>query len=52
MSVPPPFTVKKYFDVSLPTATVQPTTISKINTGNLSLPSPKVEPGKDGTLQP
>jgi len=33
MSVPPPFTIKKYFDVSLPTATVQPTTISKINTG-------------------
>jgi len=33
MSVPPPFTVKKYFDVSLPTAQVQPTTISKINTG-------------------
>jgi len=33
MSVPPPFTVKKYFDVSLPTAKIQPTTISKINTG-------------------
>jgi len=33
MSVEPPFTIKKYFDVSLPTATVQPTTISKINTG-------------------
>ncbi len=27
------FTFKKYFDVSLPTAQVQPTTISKINTG-------------------
>eukprot|EP00088_Acartia_fossae_P008686 TRINITY_DN1416_c1_g1_i5.p1 TRINITY_DN1416_c1_g1~~TRINITY_DN1416_c1_g1_i5.p1 ORF type:complete len:400 (+),score=58.56 TRINITY_DN1416_c1_g1_i5:47-1201(+) len=33
MSVQPPFSLKKYFDVSLPTATVQPTTISKINTG-------------------
>jgi len=33
MSVQPPFTLKKYFDVSLPTATVQPTTISKLNTG-------------------
>jgi len=33
MSVPPPFTIKKYFDVSLPTAQIQPTTISKINTG-------------------
>ncbi len=33
MSVPPPFTLKKYFDVSLPTATVQPTAISKVNTG-------------------
>lgn len=26
------FTVKKYLDLSLPTAQVQPTTISKINT--------------------
>ena len=34
MSVTPPFSLAKYFDVSLPTATVQPTTISKINTGN------------------
>jgi len=33
MSVPPPFTIKKYFDVSLPSATIQPTLISKINTG-------------------
>jgi len=33
MSVIPPFSLKKYFDASLPTATVQPTTISKINTG-------------------
>lgn len=33
MSVIPPFTLAKYFDVSLPTAQVQPTTISKINTG-------------------
>jgi len=33
MSVPPPFTVAKYMDVSLPTATIQPTAISKINTG-------------------
>merc|ERR1719309_425242 len=32
MSVVPPFTLKKYFDASLPTATIQPTTISKINT--------------------
>jgi len=32
MSVVPPFTFKKYFDPRLPTATVQPTTISKINT--------------------
>jgi len=32
MSVIPPFTIKKYFDPTLPTATVQPTTISKINT--------------------
>jgi len=33
MSVVPPFTIKKYFDPTLPTATIQPTTISKINTG-------------------
>jgi len=33
MSVIPPFTLGKYFDVSLPTAQVNPTTISKINTG-------------------
>lgn len=32
MSVAPPFSVKKYFDVSLPTAQVQPPTISKVNT--------------------
>jgi cardiolipin synthase len=32
MSVVPPFTLKKYFDISLPTAQVQPTTISKVNT--------------------
>jgi len=32
MSVIPPFTLKKYFDPTLPTATVQPTTISKVNT--------------------
>merc|ERR1711915_1030078 len=32
MSVVPPFTFEKYFDPRLPTATVQPTTISKINT--------------------
>ena len=37
MSVPPPFTLKKYFDVSLPTATVLPTTISKVNTGTTPL---------------
>ena len=29
MSVVPPFTLQKYFDPTLPTATVQPTTISK-----------------------
>jgi len=33
MSVQPPFSVKKYFDVRLPTAQVNPTFISKINTG-------------------
>lgn len=33
MSVVPPFTLKKYFDPTLPTATIQPTTISKVNTG-------------------
>ena len=33
MSVVPPFTIKKYFDPTLPTATIQPTTISKVNTG-------------------
>ena len=33
MSVVPPFTLQKYFDPTLPTATIQPTTISKINTG-------------------
>jgi len=33
MSVQPPFTFKKYFDVRLPTAQVNPTFISKINTG-------------------
>jgi len=33
MSVKPPFTLGKYFDVRLPTAQVNPTTISKINTG-------------------
>jgi len=32
MSVVPPFSVKKYFDPTLPTATIQPTTISKVNT--------------------
>jgi len=32
MSVVPPFTLKKYFDPTLPTATIQPTTISKVNT--------------------
>jgi len=32
MSVVPPFTLQKYFDPTLPTATIQPTTISKINT--------------------
>jgi hypothetical protein len=36
MSVPPPFTIKKYFDVSLPTATILPTTISKVNTGQIA----------------
>jgi hypothetical protein len=36
MSVPPPFTIKKYFDVSLPTATILPTTISKVNTGQIT----------------
>lgn len=33
MSVVPPFTLQKYFDPTLPTATIQPTTISKVNTG-------------------
>lgn len=33
MSVIPPFTFAKYFDPTLPTATIQPTTISKVNTG-------------------
>ena len=33
MSVVPPFTLQKYLDPTLPTATIQPTTISKINTG-------------------
>jgi len=33
MSVKPPFTWEKYFDARLPTAQVNPTTISKINTG-------------------
>ena len=33
MSVVPPFTIQKYLDPTLPTATIQPTTISKINTG-------------------
>ena len=28
----PPFSLKKYFDPTLPTATIQPTTISKVNT--------------------
>jgi len=32
MSVIPPFSIKKYFDPTLPTATIQPTTISKVNT--------------------
>merc|ERR1719507_289601 len=32
MSVVPPFTWAKYFDPTLPTATIQPTTISKVNT--------------------
>jgi len=32
MSVVPPFSIKKYFDPTLPTATIQPTTISKVNT--------------------
>jgi len=32
MGVVPPFTIKKYLDPTLPTTTVQPTTISKINT--------------------
>lgn len=32
MSVVPPFSLQKYFDPTLPTATIQPTTISKINT--------------------
>lgn len=32
MSVVPPFSLKKYFDPTLPTATIQPTTISKVNT--------------------
>ena len=30
MSVVPPFTLQKYFDPTLPTATIQPTTISKV----------------------
>lgn len=33
MGVNPPFTFQKYFDVSMPTAQVNPTTISKFNTG-------------------
>ena len=37
MSVPPPFTIKKYLDISLPTATVQPTAISKLNTGQFRI---------------
>jgi len=32
MSVVPPFSLKKYFDPTLPTAKIQPTTISKVNT--------------------
>jgi len=32
MSVVPPFSFKKYFDPTLPTATIQPTTLSKVNT--------------------
>ncbi|TRY73981.1 hypothetical protein TCAL_01569 [Tigriopus californicus] len=32
MGVTPPFTLKKYFDLSLPSAQVQPTMISKLNT--------------------
>jgi phosphatidylglycerophosphate synthase len=32
MSVVPPFSMQKYFDPTLPTATIQPTTISKVNT--------------------
>jgi len=32
MSLPTPFTLKKYFDMSLPSAQVLPTNISKINT--------------------
>ena len=32
MSVVPPFSLGKYFDPTLPTATIQPTTISKVNT--------------------
>ncbi|WOO76691.1 Cardiolipin synthase (CMP-forming) [Vanrija pseudolonga] len=31
-SIPPPRTLKRYFDVSMPSAEVQPTQISKINT--------------------
>ena len=37
MSAVPPFTLKKYFDPTLPTATIQPTTISKVNTSLLEL---------------
>ena len=33
MSVVPPFSLNKYLDPTLPTATIQPTTISKVNTG-------------------
>jgi len=33
MSVDPPFSFKKYFDMTLPTAQVNPTQISKLNTG-------------------
>jgi len=33
MSVKPPFTLEKYFDARLPTAQINPTRISKINTG-------------------
>lgn len=33
MGVVPPFTWAKFFDPSLPTTTVQPTAISKVNTG-------------------